>query len=88
MRSSSERLLGHYRIGLDELEGNESYFLWGCLLFGAAMVLLVIELFVPSGGLIGILCGVAAIGSIVSFLVRTTDRSMAFSSSLTLPGQG
>jgi membrane-bound ClpP family serine protease len=47
--------------------GNEAYFLWGCALFGVAVVLLAIELFVPSGGLLGILCGITAIGSIVSF---------------------
>ena len=44
-----------------------TYFLWGCILFAIAVVILVIELFVPSGGLLGILCGLAAIGSIVAF---------------------
>lgn len=47
--------------------GNEAYFLWGCALFGVAVVLLAVELFVPSGGLLGILCGITAIASIVSF---------------------
>jgi membrane-bound ClpP family serine protease len=51
---------------------DSSYFVWGCLLFGVAMVLLCIEFFVPSGGLIGILCGVAAIGSIVAFFKYDT----------------
>lgn len=45
----------------------DAFFLWGCILFAAAVVLLVIELFVPSGGLLGIMCGVAAIASIVAF---------------------
>jgi len=48
-------------------ENTDVFFLWGCLLLGAAIVLLVIELFVPSGGLIGILCAVCAIGSVVAF---------------------
>jgi membrane-bound serine protease (ClpP class) len=44
-----------------------TYFLWGCILFGVAVVLLFIELLVPSGGLLGVLCGVAAIASVVAF---------------------
>ncbi len=51
---------------------NDSYFLWGCMLFGAAVVLLFIEFFVPSGGLLGILCGVAAISSVVAFFQYDT----------------
>jgi membrane-bound ClpP family serine protease len=46
---------------------NDIYLLWGVILAGVAVGLLVLELFVPSGGLIGVLCGVAAIGSIVAF---------------------
>ncbi len=49
-----------------------AYFMWGCVLFGVALVLLCIEFFVPSGGLLGILCGVAAIGSVVSFFQYDT----------------
>lgn len=48
-------------------QGNESYVMWGAILFAVAVVLLVLEMFIPSGGLIGALCGIAAIGSIVSF---------------------
>jgi len=48
-------------------ENSDVFFLWGCLLLAAAIVLLVIELFVPSGGLLGILCAVCAIGSVVAF---------------------
>ncbi len=58
---------------------NDAYFLWGCLLFGAAVVLLFIELFVPSGGLLGILCGVAAISSIVAFFKYDTSWGIGVS---------
>ncbi len=47
--------------------GNDVYLLWGLILLGIALVLLLLELVVPSGGLIGVLCGVAAIGSLVAF---------------------
>lgn len=45
----------------------EVYLLWGFILLGITIVLLSLELFVPSGGLIGMLAGVAAIGSIIAF---------------------
>ncbi len=47
--------------------GNDAYLLWGFILAGAALGMLLLELIVPSGGLLGILCGVAGIGSIVAF---------------------
>jgi membrane-bound ClpP family serine protease len=43
------------------------YLLWGFILAGAALGLLLVEILVPSGGLLGVLCGVAGIGSIVAF---------------------
>lgn len=46
---------------------NDPYLLWGFILAGAALGLLFLELLVPSGGLLGLVCGVAAIGSIVAF---------------------
>lgn len=46
---------------------NEVYLLWGFGLFGVAIVLFFIELFVPTGGIVGILTGVAAIAGVVSF---------------------
>ena len=49
-----------------------AYLTWGFILAGIALVVLIIELFVPSGGLLGILCGLAAIGSIVSFFLYDT----------------
>jgi membrane-bound ClpP family serine protease len=50
-----------------EAPPNDIYLLWGFILLGVAIGMLVLELFVPSGGLIGVLSGVAAIGSIVAF---------------------
>ncbi len=52
--------------------GDPTYVVWGCVLLAAAIGLLVLELFVPSGGLIGVLCAVAAIGSIVAFFAYDT----------------
>lgn len=46
---------------------NEVYVIYAVLLLGAAFLLLLLEFFVPSGGLIGILCGIAAIGSVFAF---------------------
>jgi membrane-bound ClpP family serine protease len=43
------------------------YLLWGFILLGITIVMLALELFVPSGGLIGMLAGVAALGSIIAF---------------------
>jgi membrane-bound serine protease (ClpP class) len=51
---------------------DETYFIWGCVLFGVAVVLLFLELLIPSGGLIGLLCGCAAIGSVVAFFQYET----------------
>jgi membrane-bound serine protease (ClpP class) len=46
---------------------NENYLLAGFGLMGLALFLLVLEFLVPSGGLIGLLCGVAAVASVVAF---------------------
>lgn len=48
-------------------QADDTYVMWGFLLMAAALGLLILEVFVPSGGLIGALCGIAAIGSIISF---------------------
>jgi membrane-bound serine protease (ClpP class) len=53
-------------------EGNEAALIWGILLLGAAIVLMIMELFVPSGGLISILSGVAAVASVVAFFRYNT----------------
>ncbi len=46
---------------------NDIYLLWGFILAAVALGLIFLELLVPSGGLLGVLCGVAAIGSVVAF---------------------
>ena len=46
---------------------NDGALLWGFILGGAALGILLLELLVPSGGLLGLLCGVAIIGSITAF---------------------
>ncbi len=56
---------------------SESYLLWGFILAGAALGLLLIEILIPSGGLIGVLCGIAAIGSIVAFFQYDTGVGVA-----------
>jgi membrane-bound serine protease (ClpP class) len=47
--------------------GDEGAMLWGFALLGVALVLVAIELFVPSGGLIAILAGIAIVSSVVAF---------------------
>jgi len=46
---------------------NDNALLWGFILGAAALGILMLELLVPSGGLLGLLCGVAIIGSITAF---------------------
>lgn len=57
--------------------GNESYLLWGFILGGVALGLLMLELIVPSGGLLGLLCGLAVIASIVAFFRYDTGIGLA-----------
>ncbi len=45
----------------------EVFLLWGFILGAAAVALLFLELIIPSGGVIGLLCGVAAVASVVAF---------------------
>jgi membrane-bound ClpP family serine protease len=48
-------------------ESSDFYLILGFVMFAVAAVLLAAELFVPSGGLIGLLCGIAVVGSVISF---------------------
>lgn len=50
----------------------DGYLLWALVLLGASLLLLFMELFVPSGGLIGILAGIASLGSIIAFFQYDT----------------
>src|SRR5688572_27067404 len=60
-------LLGQSAAGATSSAEAETFLLWGFLLLGIALVLLFMELFVPSGGLIGVMAGVVALGSIICF---------------------
>ncbi len=51
---------------------NEVFLLWGFGLFALALVLFVVELFLPTGGVIGALVGVAAISGVVAFFRAST----------------
>lgn len=55
----------------------DMFLMWGFILAAGAVGLLFLELLVPSGGLIGLLCGVATIGSIVAFFKHSTSFGVA-----------
>lgn len=57
--------------------GDSTYLIWAGALLGVALVLMFIELFVPSGGLIGVMAAIAAIGSLVAFFKYDTTWGMA-----------
>ncbi len=57
--------------------GNSAFLIWGSVLLAAALGLLLLELFVPSGGLIGVIAGIAAIGSLVAFFRFDTTLGFA-----------
>jgi len=56
--------------------GDTTYLLWGFLLLGVAIALVALELFIPSGGLIAALAGVAVIGSITSFFMHDSTSGL------------
>ena len=56
---------------------NDTYLLWGFILAGGAMTILILEFLIPSGGLLGLLCGLCGIGSIVAFFMYNTKLGVA-----------
>jgi membrane-bound serine protease (ClpP class) len=55
-------------LSLAQAAPNDDWFLiLGFILLGVSIGLLLLELIVPSGGMIGLLCGVAVVGSVVCF---------------------
>lgn len=48
----------------------QTYLIWGVVLAVVAFILVLVELFIPSGGLISAMAGVAAIGSITAFFMH------------------
>ena len=55
---------------------NDAPLIWGFVLVGAALILLFMELFVPSGGILSLCSGVAVIGSIVAFFVHSPGSGL------------
>ena len=48
------------------------YLAWGLILIGVAIFLVVVELFVPSGGIIAVVAALTAIAGVVSLFVHDT----------------
>lgn len=55
---------------------NDAPLIWGFVLVGVAIILLFMELFVPSGGILSLCSGVAVIGSIVAFFVHSPGSGL------------
>jgi membrane-bound serine protease (ClpP class) len=52
--------------------GDEASLFWGFMLLGAAVIVLALELVLPSGGLLALVAGIALVGSLVSFFSHST----------------
>ncbi|MEE2718740.1 MAG: NfeD family protein [Planctomycetota bacterium] len=50
--------------------------MWGVILAAAALFLLFLELFVPSGGILSLCSGVAVLGSVVAFFTYDTTTGL------------
>ncbi len=57
--------------------GNPTALWWGLGLFALAVVLLAVELFLPSGGILGLVCGASAVSSIVAFFMYSQTAGFA-----------
>ncbi|HMN96168.1 MAG TPA: NfeD family protein [Phycisphaerales bacterium] len=57
--------------------GHSWFILVGLFFFAAALLLFAMELFIPTGGILGILCIVAVVASIVSFFRHETVWGVA-----------
>jgi membrane-bound ClpP family serine protease len=51
----------------------DQYFIWAMILLGLGLVCLVLEFFIPSSGMLGLLCGLTLIGSIVMGFMSGTN---------------
>lgn len=56
--------------------GGDAPLIWGVILASAALLLLFLELFVPSGGILSLCSGVAVLGSIVAFFTYDTTTGL------------
>ena len=48
------------------------YLAWGFILIGVAILLVIVELFIPSGGIIAVVAALAAVGGVVSLFMEDT----------------
>jgi membrane-bound ClpP family serine protease len=56
--------------------GNDNYLVFGFILLAITIVLLFLELFVPTGGVIGMLAGASATCSVVAFFMYDTTAGL------------
>lgn len=63
-------------IVLAQEAANDTYLLWGFVLLAAVIVLVAVELFVPTGGILGAMAGVCGLGSIVAFFMYDATGGM------------
>jgi len=55
-----------------------TYVIWGAVLSVLGVLLLVAELFIPSGGLIAVLAGIATVGAVIAYFLH--DSTLGFAS--------
>ncbi|WP_425618259.1 NfeD family protein [Anatilimnocola sp. NA78] len=53
------------------------YFIWALILLGLGLFFLVLEFFIPSGGMLGLLCALCLIGSVVLGFMSGSTRGAA-----------
>lgn len=70
-------LLSALATTIDAAGAGDVYLFWGAALGAAAIVIVIIELFVPSGGLLALLAGAALVGSIVAFFMHGAFAGIA-----------
>ncbi|QDU26451.1 hypothetical protein ETAA8_15290 [Anatilimnocola aggregata] len=54
------------------------YFIWALILLALGLFFLVLEFFVPSGGMLGLLCGLSLIGSVVLGFMSGSNTGAVF----------
>jgi membrane-bound serine protease (ClpP class) len=58
------------------IAGTSSPIIWAFIFIGIALILFFIELFVPSGGLLALVGGLAVIGSLVAFFMHDANTGL------------
>lgn len=54
----------------------DSMLVWGLVLLGAALVLMVVDIFVPSGGILTVTAGVAAVAGVICLFRHDTTTGL------------